>query len=162
MAQLGDTQERQLEATLFHFSGARPGQSQTPWMLQGRRLGRINQAHHPTFTITPELRSSPGPCSSSNPFPRPMLLQPSGEKAPPWLLSAPTKGRHWGGRGGKMRGVGFVLVTRRVRLTIRGSSSPLHLPLVPGRPVADKTSNPCQTPAPTSQEAPFPPRITIR
>lgn len=61
-----------------------------------------------------------------------------------------------------MRGVGFIPVTRRVRLTVHGFSSPLHLPLSPGRPVADKTSNPCQTLAPTSQEAPFPPRITIR
>lgn len=90
-----------------------------------------------------------------------MLLQSSGEKAPPWLLSAPTKGQHWGDREGKMRGVGFVPVTRRVGLTVRGFSS-LHLPLSPGRPVADKTSNPCQTVAPTSQEAPFPPRITTR
>lgn len=61
-----------------------------------------------------------------------------------------------------MRGVGFVLVTRRVRMTVCGFSSPLYLPLAPGSPVADKTSNPCQTPAPTSQEAPFSPHITIR
>lgn len=61
-----------------------------------------------------------------------------------------------------MRGVGFVPVTQLARLTERGFSSPLHLPVSPGRPVADRTSNPCQTPAPTSQEAPFPPRITIR
>lgn len=40
--------------------------------------GGTHQAHHPTFAITQELSSSPGPCSSSsNPFPPPMLLQSS-------------------------------------------------------------------------------------
>lgn len=61
-----------------------------------------------------------------------------------------------------MRGVGFVPVIHSVRLTLRGFSFPLHLPLSPHLPVAGKTSNPCQTPAPTIQEVHFPPRITIR
>lgn len=84
--------------------------------------GGSHQAHHPAIRHHPRLSSSPGPCSSSNPFPPPALLQPSGEKAPPWLISAPTKGQHWGDEGGKMFRVGFVPVTRRVRLPVRGFS----------------------------------------
>lgn len=48
----------------------------------------------PCIRHHPRLSSSPGPCSSSNPFPPLELLQTSGEKAPPWLISAPTKGQH--------------------------------------------------------------------
>ena len=61
-----------------------------------------------------------------------------------------------------MFGVGFVPVIRRVRLPVRGFSFALHQPLSSYRPVAGRTSNPCQTPAPTSQEAPFPLQITIK
>lgn len=121
--------------------------SEPPWMLQDRRQGKIAQGSPPR--ILRHLRAQPLTRVPVRPQACSCFewqeLQSSGEKAPPRLLSAPTRGRHWGERRGKIPGVETFSIPQRVRQRMRPVSSRVHPAQPPNRPMAGKTSNPCQT-----------------
>lgn len=125
--------------------------------------GGSRQAHHPAFSISPELRSSPAPCSSSSTLPPPVagaLAQRRKSALSAAFCPYQKTALGWQGREnarGRSRSCHPACETASVPVLLSSTS-----PLSPHHPVPGKTSNPCQTPAPTSQEAPFPPRITMR
>lgn len=86
----GNTRGSNAVPLLKGATWASPATLDAPKQTSRKDHTRLTTLHSPS----PQTELSPGPCSSSNPFPPLELFQTSGEKAPPWLISAPTKGQH--------------------------------------------------------------------